>query len=182
LRLALAVLLASVCVSLFFVVRLQPTSAGAFAFLAVWLAVPHGAMAALLIALQRRGKPLLPWFVAAVLVAIVGFVIGVVAKLLMPGPDPGGWFVTILVGIAGSWVGGFLFGLGGLGGGLLGFVGAALGAMLLLGIYRIVKGTKSVGELRGSGCRQRCQSGRFSARAARSSALRSHSLWICLLR
>jgi hypothetical protein len=35
LRLALAVLLASVCVSLFFVVRLQPTSAGAFAFLAV---------------------------------------------------------------------------------------------------------------------------------------------------
>jgi hypothetical protein len=54
-------------------------------------------MAALLIALQRRGKPLLPWFVAAVLVAIVGLVIGVVAKLLMPGPDPGGWFVTILL-------------------------------------------------------------------------------------
>lgn len=53
--LALAVLLSSVCVSVFVVVRLQPTSAGAFAFLAVWLAVPHGAMAALLIALQRRG-------------------------------------------------------------------------------------------------------------------------------
>jgi len=60
LRLALAVLLASVCVSLFFVVRLQPTSAGAFAILAVWLTVPHGAMAALLSALQRWGKPLLP--------------------------------------------------------------------------------------------------------------------------
>lgn len=75
-RLALVVLLASVCVSLFFVVRLQPTSAGAFAFLAVWLAVPHGAMAALLIALlialQRRGKPLLRWCVAAVLMAIGG--------------------------------------------------------------------------------------------------------------
>lgn len=73
-------------------------------------------------------------------VAVVGLVIGVVAKLLMPGPDPGGWFVTILLGIAGSWVGGFLFGLLGLGGGLLGFVGAVLGAMLLLWIYRTVRG------------------------------------------
>lgn len=44
-------------------------------------------------------------FLGLLMVAIVGLVIGVVAKLLMPGPDPGGWFVTILLGIAGSWVG-----------------------------------------------------------------------------
>ncbi|RQW77397.1 MAG: GlsB/YeaQ/YmgE family stress response membrane protein [Methylococcus sp.] len=74
--------------------------------------------------------------------AVVGLIIGAVAKLLMPGPDPGGWLVTILLGIAGSWVGGFLFGIIGIGGGILGFVGAVLGAMLLLWIYRIVKSKK----------------------------------------
>ena len=63
-------------------------------------------------------------------------------KMLRPGPDPGGWFVTILLGIAGSWIGGFLFGIIGIGGGILGFVGAVLGAMLLLWIYRIVKSKK----------------------------------------
>jgi len=67
LRLTLAALLASVCVPFFFVVKLQPSSAGAFAFLAVRLAVPHAAMASLLLALQRREKSLLPWCVAAVL-------------------------------------------------------------------------------------------------------------------
>jgi len=69
----------------------------------------------------------------------VGLLVGVVAKLLMPGPDPGGWIVKILLGIAGSWVGGFVFGrlgLGRLGGGL---VGAVLGAMLLLFVYRLAK-------------------------------------------
>ena len=63
-----------------------------------------------------------------------------VAKLLMPGPDPGGWFVTILLGIAGSWVGGFLFGLIGLTGSATSLVGAILGAMLLLLVYRMVAG------------------------------------------
>ncbi|HRD88572.1 MAG TPA: GlsB/YeaQ/YmgE family stress response membrane protein [Accumulibacter sp.] len=77
--------------------------------------------------------------IGLLMVAVIGFAIGVVAKLLMSGPDPGGWFVTILLGIAGSWAGGFLFGLLGLEGGLLGFVGAVLGAMLLLrGIRRAV--------------------------------------------
>ena len=76
------------------------------------------------------------------IVGLVGLVIGVIAKFLMPGPDPGGWFVTILLGIAGSWVGGFVFGmigLAGLGGSL---VGAVLGAMLLLFLYRLMKGKK----------------------------------------
>lgn len=74
-----------------------------------------------------------------VIAGLVGLVIGAVAKLLMPGPDPGGWFITILLGIAGSWVGGFalsMMGIGGLGPAL---VGAVLGAMLLLLVYRMVK-------------------------------------------
>jgi uncharacterized membrane protein YeaQ/YmgE (transglycosylase-associated protein family) len=74
--------------------------------------------------------------------AAIGLVIGVIAKLLMPGPDPGGWFATILLGIAGSWVGGFLFGMLGLTGPVLGIVGAVLGAMLLLFIYRLFKSKK----------------------------------------
>jgi uncharacterized membrane protein YeaQ/YmgE (transglycosylase-associated protein family) len=76
--------------------------------------------------------------IGIVLAAVIGLVIGAVAKLLMPGPDPGGWFITILLGIAGAWVGGLVFGaigLPGLGGSI---VGAILGAMLLLFIYRLV--------------------------------------------
>jgi uncharacterized membrane protein YeaQ/YmgE (transglycosylase-associated protein family) len=75
-----------------------------------------------------------------VIAAIVGLVIGAVAKLLMPGPDPGGWFVTILLGISGSWVGSFVFGSLGIGGGpVVGLIGAVLGAMLLLVIYRLIR-------------------------------------------
>ena len=68
---------------------------------------------------------------------VLGLVIGAVAKLLMPGNDPGGWIVTILLGIAGSWVGSFVFskiGMAGMGASL---VGAILGAMLLLFVYRL---------------------------------------------
>ena len=72
LRLTLLVLLAGVGVSLFFVVKLQPTSAGAFAFLVLWLTVPHAALAGLLLALQRRGQPVLPWCVAVALVVVGG--------------------------------------------------------------------------------------------------------------
>ena len=46
--------------------------------------------------------------IGILIAAVVGLVIGVIAKLLMPGKDPGGWFMTILLGIAGSWVGGVL--------------------------------------------------------------------------
>ena len=52
--------------------------------------------------------------IGLLLIAVVGLLIGAVAKLLMPGPDPGGWLVTILLGIAGSWIGDFVFGLIGL--------------------------------------------------------------------
>jgi uncharacterized membrane protein YeaQ/YmgE (transglycosylase-associated protein family) len=73
------------------------------------------------------------------LVALIGLVIGVIAKLLMPGRDPGGWFVTILLGIAGSWIGGFLISLTGLGGTVPSLIAAVIGAMLLLGVYRLLK-------------------------------------------
>jgi uncharacterized membrane protein YeaQ/YmgE (transglycosylase-associated protein family) len=77
--------------------------------------------------------------IGLVLVAVVGLVIGVIAKLLMPGADPGGWFVTILLGIAGSWVGGVIMALLGLSGMVPGLIGAVLGAMLILLVYRMLK-------------------------------------------
>lgn len=66
---------------------------------------------------------------------IIGFIIGVVAKFLMPGKDPGGFIITTVLGIAGSWVGGWISGLLG-GTGSVGFIGSVLGAMLLLWLYR----------------------------------------------
>jgi uncharacterized membrane protein YeaQ/YmgE (transglycosylase-associated protein family) len=70
---------------------------------------------------------------------IFGLIVGVIAKLLMPGRDPGGFIVTILLGIAGALLGGWIgraMGLYGEGEGA-GFVMALLGAILLLAIYRL---------------------------------------------
>src|SRR6476619_7544328 len=70
---------------------------------------------------------------------LFGLVVGVIAKLLMPGRDPGGFIITILLGIAGAVLGGYI-------GKLMGFYGpnegagffmALLGAILLLAIYRM---------------------------------------------
>ncbi len=71
---------------------------------------------------------------------LFGLVVGIIAKLLMPGRDPGGFIVTILLGIAGALLGGFL-------GQSMGFYGpndsagwivSILGAILLLGLYRVL--------------------------------------------
>jgi uncharacterized membrane protein YeaQ/YmgE (transglycosylase-associated protein family) len=69
---------------------------------------------------------------------IFGLVVGVVAKLLMPGRDPGGFIVTILLGIAGALVGGFLGRAVGWyrEGDPVGFVMAVIGSIVLLIIYR----------------------------------------------
>jgi uncharacterized membrane protein YeaQ/YmgE (transglycosylase-associated protein family) len=75
--------------------------------------------------------------------AVIGLAIGAVAKLLMPGPDPGGWFATILLGIAGSWIGGFIASLVGLTGAVPGVIAAVLGAMLLLLIYRVLRKSRA---------------------------------------
>lgn len=77
--------------------------------------------------------------IGLLLAALVGLVIGVIAKLLMPGKDPGGWFVTILLGIAGSWVGGFLVSMLGIAGAVPGLLAAVIGAVLLLALYRLIK-------------------------------------------
>jgi uncharacterized membrane protein YeaQ/YmgE (transglycosylase-associated protein family) len=69
---------------------------------------------------------------------IVGLIVGAIAKFLMPGKDPGGWIVTILLGIAGSFVGTYIAGQLGLAS-PVGWIGSILGAMLLLFIYRVVR-------------------------------------------
>ena len=71
---------------------------------------------------------------------VIGFVVGVIAKFLMPGRDPGGFIVTILLGIAGSFVASYIGQQ--LGwyreGQPAGFIGAILGAILLLIVYRLI--------------------------------------------
>ena len=69
-----------------------------------------------------------------------GIIVGVEAKFLMPGRDPGGFFVTILLGIVGAIVGGFLGrAVGWYGpGDPVGFVMAVLGAIALLVAYRLI--------------------------------------------
>jgi uncharacterized membrane protein YeaQ/YmgE (transglycosylase-associated protein family) len=76
---------------------------------------------------------------------ILGILAGYIAKALMPGDDPGGFFVTILIGLAGSLIGFFIFtGLLGIGDtdifDLGGLIGAIIGTMILLGVYRVVAG------------------------------------------
>lgn len=71
---------------------------------------------------------------------LFGLVAGVIAKLLMPGKDPGGFIVTILLGIAGALLGGFLgraMGLYGEGE-PAGMIMSILGAILLLALYRVM--------------------------------------------
>jgi uncharacterized membrane protein YeaQ/YmgE (transglycosylase-associated protein family) len=72
---------------------------------------------------------------------LIGFVVGLIAKLLMPGRDPGGFIITIFLGIAGSFVATYI-------GQRLnwyregqpaGFIGAILGAILILIVYRLIR-------------------------------------------
>lgn len=76
---------------------------------------------------------------------LFGLVVGIVAKLIMPGKDPGGFIVTILIGIVGALVGGFLGRLLNLyePGQPAGFIVATLGAILLLWIYRVATRRKT---------------------------------------
>jgi len=69
---------------------------------------------------------------------IFGLIVGALAKFVMPGKDPGGWIITTLLGIVGAVVGGFLGRMLGLykENEPAGFVGAFLGAVLVLWIYR----------------------------------------------
>jgi len=71
---------------------------------------------------------------------LIGLIVGALAKLIMPGKDPGGIFVTMLLGIAGALAAGFIgrvLGLYASGQGA-GFIMSTLGAILLLGLYRLI--------------------------------------------
>ena len=73
---------------------------------------------------------------------IIGLVVGVIAKLLMPGRDPGGCIITILLGIAGAfvgtWIGRIFWGSNYVAGWIL----SIIGAMILLLIYRMIIGKR----------------------------------------
>jgi uncharacterized membrane protein YeaQ/YmgE (transglycosylase-associated protein family) len=76
---------------------------------------------------------------------LFGLVVGAIAKFLMPGRDPGGWIVTILLGIAGSFVGGFLAtAVMGREEQTAGWIGSILGAIILLFVYRLIVGRRRV--------------------------------------
>ena len=74
---------------------------------------------------------------------IMGLIVGVLAKWIMPGKDPGGIIVTICIGIAGAFLGGFigsLLGIGDVSGfNLISFILAIGGAILLLIFFRVIK-------------------------------------------
>ena len=74
---------------------------------------------------------------------IMGLIVGVLAKWIMPGKDPGGLIVTICIGIAGAFVGGFigsLLGIGSVSGfNMISFLLSIGGAILLLILYRVIK-------------------------------------------
>ncbi len=78
---------------------------------------------------------------------ILGLIAGAIAKLVMPGDDPGGFIITILLGIAGALVGGFVasaLGFGSVSGIDFGSIAIAiLGAVLLLIVYRMIIGRRS---------------------------------------
>jgi uncharacterized membrane protein YeaQ/YmgE (transglycosylase-associated protein family) len=73
---------------------------------------------------------------------IIGLLAGIVAKFLMPGRDPGGFIITILLGIAGAFVATYLGQAVGWyrAGEGAGFIGAVVGAVILLLIYRLIAG------------------------------------------
>ena len=76
---------------------------------------------------------------------LIGFIVGIVAKFLMPGRDPTGFFITALIGIVGSIIATFLGRYLGFYqvGESAGFVAAILGAIVLLFLYRMVSGKRA---------------------------------------
>jgi uncharacterized membrane protein YeaQ/YmgE (transglycosylase-associated protein family) len=77
---------------------------------------------------------------------IIGFIAGIIAKFLMPGRDPGGFIITTLLGIVGAlvatWlgqaIGWYRAGEG------AGLIGAVVGAIIVLAIYRMVAGRRTI--------------------------------------
>ena len=77
---------------------------------------------------------------------IIGFIVGLVAKMLMPGRDPGGFIVTALLGIVGALVATFIGQAMGFyaAGQSAGFIGAVVGAIIVLAVYHMLRGRRRV--------------------------------------
>ena len=75
---------------------------------------------------------------------LIGFVVGIVAKFMMPGRDPAGFIITVIIGIVGSVIATYLGRFMGFYriGESAGFIAAVLGAIILLFLYRLVTGRK----------------------------------------
>ena len=76
---------------------------------------------------------------------IIGLIVGIIAKFLMPGRDPGGFVITAIIGIVGSIIATYLGQALGLyrPGESAGFIAAVIGSMILLFLYRMVMGKKT---------------------------------------
>ncbi|MEO7299732.1 MAG: GlsB/YeaQ/YmgE family stress response membrane protein [Verrucomicrobiota bacterium] len=76
---------------------------------------------------------------------IIGLLVGIVAKFLMPGKDPGGFIITTLIGIAGAFIAHFLGRQMGwyADGEPAGFIASVVGAILLLAVYRLIVGRRA---------------------------------------
>ena len=78
---------------------------------------------------------------------VLGLIAGAIAKAIMPGTDPGGWIVTIIIGIVsaviGGWVGSAIFGTGHVSGvDIRSILISVVGAVLLLAVYRMATGRR----------------------------------------
>jgi uncharacterized membrane protein YeaQ/YmgE (transglycosylase-associated protein family) len=75
---------------------------------------------------------------------IIGLLAGIVAKFLMPGKDPGGFIITMLLGVAGAFTATYLGQRLGIyeAGEPAGFIGGVIGAILLLAVYRMIAGRR----------------------------------------
>jgi uncharacterized membrane protein YeaQ/YmgE (transglycosylase-associated protein family) len=75
---------------------------------------------------------------------VIGLLVGIVAKFLLPGDDPGGFIVTTLIGIAGSFAAGYIGRAAGWyhDGEPVGFIASVIGAILLLMVYRLLFGRR----------------------------------------
>jgi uncharacterized membrane protein YeaQ/YmgE (transglycosylase-associated protein family) len=79
-------------------------------------------------------------------IVLIGLIVGALAKLVMPGKDPGGAIVTILLGIAGSFIANYLGRAAGwyAPNESAGFIASIIGAVLLLAAYRLIMGRRRV--------------------------------------
>ena len=77
---------------------------------------------------------------------LIGFIVGLIAKFLMPGRDPGGFFITALLGIVGAVLATFLGQALGLyaAGQAAGFIASVIGAMVVLFLYHMIRGRRRV--------------------------------------